>query len=70
MNKWHFLSSLDISTNFSLLACLLENAGSQKQLAVAIDRKLNFNEHVTKLCDKASRKIQTLARIFPYIPQT
>ena len=27
-------------------------------------RKLNFNEHVPNLCDKASRKI------FPYIPKT
>ena len=34
-----------------------------------IDRKLNFNEHVTNLCDKTSKKIQALARISPYIPQ-
>ena len=31
---------------------------------------MNFNEHVTNLCDKASKKIQALERIFPYIPQT
>ena len=37
---------------------------------LTMDKKLNFNEHVTNLCDKASRKIQALARIFPYIPQT
>ena len=43
---------------------------SQKILGVAIDRKLNFSEHVTNLCDKASKKIQALARIFAYIPQT
>ena len=43
---------------------------SQKLLVVTIDRKLNFNEHVTNLYDRASRKIQALARIFPYIPQT
>ena len=30
---------------------------------------MNFNEHVTNLCDKASKKIQALARTFPYIPQ-
>ena len=55
---------------FSLPTCILENSGSQKLLGVAIDRKLNFNEHVTYLCDKASRKIQALARPFPYISQT
>ena len=49
---------------------ILENSSSQKRLGVTIDRKLNFNEHVTNLCDKASKKIQALARIFPYIPQT
>ena len=31
---------------------------------------MNFNEHVTNLCDKASRKIQAVSRTSPYIPQT
>ena len=69
-DKFHFLSSLDIDTKFSLPACILENSDSQKLLGVTIDRKLNFNEHVTNLCDEARKKIQGLARIFPYIPQT
>ena len=69
-NKCHFLSSLVINTKFSLPACILENANSQNLLGVAIDRKLNFNEHGTNLCDNASKNIQALARIFPYIPQT
>ena len=68
--KYHFLSSLHINTKFSLPACILENSNSQKPLGVTFDRKLNFNEHVTNLCDKTSKKIQALARIFPYIRQT
>ena len=68
--KCHFLSSLDINTKFSLSSCILENSNSQKLLGVTVDRKLNFNEYVTNLCDKASKKIQALARIFSYIPQT
>ena len=63
------LSCLDISAKFLLPACILEHSGSQKILGVTIDRKLNFNDHVTNLCDKTSRKIQTFAKIFPYIPQ-
>ena len=59
-----------MNTKFPLPACILKNSNSQKRLGVTIDRKLNFNEHVTNLCDKASKKIQALARIFPYIPQT
>ena len=31
---------------------------------------MNFNEHVTNSCDKASKKTQALARIFPHIPKT
>ena len=57
--KCHFLSSLNISTKFL-----------RKLLGIAIYRKLNFNEHVTNLCEKTSKKIQPLARIFPFIPQT
>ena len=57
-------------TKFLLPACILENSNPQKLLGVTIDRKLNFNEHVTNLCDKASKKIQAPARISPCIPQT
>ena len=70
LDKCHSLSSIDINTKFSLPTCILENSDSQKPLGVTIDRKLNFNEHVTNLCDNESKKIQALARIFPYIPQT
>ena len=69
-DKCHFLSSLDINTKFLLPACILENSNSQKLLGVTIDRKLNFNEHVTNLCDKASKKSQTLARISHITPNT
>ena len=31
---------------------------------------MNFNEYVTNLCDKASKKNQALARIFPHEPET
>ena len=68
--KYHFLSSLDMNAKFLLPSCILENSNSQKLLGVTIDRKLNFDKHVTNLCDKASKKIQALTRIFPYIPQT
>ena len=32
-----------------------------------IDNKLNFNDHVAKLCKKASQKLHALARIAQYI---
>ena len=64
-DKFHFLSSFAITTMCLLLACILENLGSPKLFGVTIDGKLNFTKHVTKLCDKTSRKIQPLARISP-----
>ena len=33
---------------------------SQKLLGVMIDRKLNFNKHLTNLCDKTSKKFKYL----------
>ena len=69
-DKCYFLSNLNISTKLLLPASILEKSDSQKLLGVTIYRKLNFNDHVPNLCDKASRKIEALARIFPYIPQT
>ena len=69
-DKCHFLSSLVINTNFSLPACIVEKSDSQKRLGVTIGRKSNFNELNTNICDKASKKVHALARIFPYIPQT
>ena len=34
---------------------------------VAIDTKLNFSEHVTKICNKANQKLHALARIAKYL---
>ena len=48
-----------------LQAYILENSSSQKLFGVAIGSELNFNKHVSNLCNKASKKIQTLARISP-----
>lgn len=60
---------------FSLPPCIQVNSGSQKILGAKIDRKLNFNEtakfnQIACLSDKASRKIQALARVYPYTLQT
>ena len=69
--KCHFLSSLDINTKFSLPACILENSNSQKLLGVTVGRKLNFNEHVTNLCGKASKKNSSTRKNFLiYTPNT
>ena len=43
------------------------NRQCEKLLGVKIDVNLNFNEHISDLCKKASRKISALARIAPFM---
>ena len=40
---------------------------SIKLLGITIDNKLNFKEHVTKICKKANQKLHALARISKYL---
>ena len=48
---------------------VIECSSSFKLLCVTINNKLNFDEHVTKLCKKASQIIHALARISNYMSQ-
>ena len=42
---------------------VIQNESSVKLLGIIIDNKLNFNEHVRKMCKKASKKLHALSRI-------
>ena len=71
----HFVPSLDISTKFSLPACILENSGPiaipllyHSKLTQSWILTSMFRTYVMR--KNSSRKIQILARIFPYILQT
>ena len=41
----------------------MKGSKSVKLLGIIIDNKLNFNEHVINVCDKASQKLHILARV-------
>ena len=41
---------------------------SEKLLGVMIDKRLNFNEHLRKLCKKVNQKVSALARIVKILP--
>ena len=46
----------------------IKSSSSKKLLGVIIiDNKLTFNEHVSKLCKKASNELHALARISKYM---
>ena len=48
----------------------LENTSSEKLLGIIIDSKLNFKEHLEGIIEKASRKVNVLSRITPYMNLT
>ena len=41
----------------------VSNSKYEKLLGVKVDHELNFNEHVSSLCKKASQKLNALSRI-------
>ena len=46
---------------------LIKGKTSVKLLGITIDNKLNFEEHVSKLCQKVSNKLHALARVGNYM---
>ena len=67
-DKSHLLLSND-DTNLKALINGHEIANSEhvKLLGVTLDNKLSFDEHVSKLCKSASRKVHVLARLSQYM---
>ena len=55
--------------NISLnLECdTIESSDTVKLLGVFIDNKLDFSEHVSKLCKKGNQNLHALARISKYL---
>ena len=47
---------------------LIWESSSEKLLGLIIDKKLNFNIHLSKLCKKVSGKVYALARLVKIIP--
>ena len=66
--KCHLFAILDPIIYHWRWKIMIKNTKSQKLLGITIDKKVTFDEHVSNLCDKASRKINALARLFPCMP--
>ena len=45
----------------------ITNSKSEKLLGVKFDHKLSFDDHISELCKKASRKINALSRVASYM---
>ena len=66
-DKSHLLLSTSTSSTANINGDIIKNSESEKLLGVTIDYKLNFEEHLSKVCDKASQKLNALARISSYM---
>ena len=56
-----------IDANLSINDVNVESTDSIKVLGVTLDAKLNFNEHIKNLCNRASHQINALKRISRYL---
>ena len=54
----------EVSVNIS--GSLMQESAEKKLLGVTFDRRLNFENHVSNLCKKASQKLHALASVRIY----
>ena len=66
-DKCHLLITTNEERNISIRGEKIQNRKSEKLLGVSIDNKLYFTEHVHKICDKASQKLNALARLSSFM---
>lgn len=62
-DRFHLLLSNTKGIEINICNEKISNSHSEKLLAVTLDRKLSFEEHVEKLCARASQKVSAHARI-------
>ena len=67
-DKFHLiLSDKDPELSLTVDTFGITNSNSEILLGVTIDNKLNLNQHVSKLCTKASQKLHALARVSKFM---
>ena len=66
-DKSHLLLSTLTSSTVSINGGIIKNSESEKLFGVMIDYELSFEEHLSKICDKASQKLNALAHISLYM---
>ena len=66
-DKSHLICSTNEIVQANINSDIICASKSEKLLRVTIDCNLSFEEHVKKLCNKASQKLSALARISSYM---
>ena len=69
-SKSHLLLSSKQNNLYGLINNYeIKNSGNEVLLGITFNNELNFSEHVSNLCTKASNKLHALARISQYMNQ-
>ena len=69
-HKKEQFSRTEHNTNLNLNGKIIRTSDSLKILGVTIDNKLNFNEHINDVCNKASQRVAVIMRLRNLIPTT
>ena len=62
-NKCYLLSSAQDERNIQIANTTIKCSKSKKLLGIVLDNKLKFDKHVENICQKASKKLNALARV-------
>ena len=65
--KFHLLTSATACIAIKIKINEIPNSESEQLLGVTVDNKLNFNNHLQKILEKANQKVHILARTTPYM---
>ena len=66
-DKCHLIVANCEDLSLNLEHDVIRSSDSVKLLGVFIDKKLNFNEHVSRLCKKGNQKLHALVRVSKYL---
>ena len=69
-DKFHLLLNSQETNTLKVGGLHINNSLSEKVLGITIDCKLKFNKHIQDICQKASQKLNVLARLAPYMRAT
>ena len=69
-NKYNLLLSSQELNTLKIGDLHINNSLSKKLLGITFDCKLKFNKHIEDICQKASKKLNALARLAPYMETT
>ena len=62
--------SKDDEISASISGSLIQENADEKLLGATLNRRLNFKNHVSNLCKKASQKLHALAIVSKYIEKS